>query len=70
MLGVPLTFHSLRRSFNSALANAGLPKEVRMKLTGHSTKAMNEVYTHIQIDTLKNAVGALPLFTAKEEPSR
>lgn len=62
-----LTFHSLRHSFNSALANAGVSEEVRMKLTGHSSKAMNEVYTHLQFDTLKNAVGALPLFGAKDK---
>jgi integrase len=30
-----LTFHSLRHSFTSALANAGVPEEVRQKLTGH-----------------------------------
>ena len=53
------TFHSLRHSFNSALANAGVSEEVRMKLTGHSSKAMNDRYTHLQVATLKNAVTAL-----------
>lgn len=62
-----LTFHSLRHSFNSALANAGVAEEVRMKLTGHSSKAMNEVYTHLQVDTLKHAVTSLPLFGSKPE---
>lgn len=61
------TFHSLRHSFNSALANAGVAEEVRMKLTGHSSKVMNTHYTHLQVDTLKNAVTALPLFGAKTE---
>ena len=59
------TFHSLRHSFNSALANAGVAEEVRMKLTGHSSKAMNERYTHLQVAALKKAVTALPLFGAK-----
>ena len=59
------TFHSLRHSFNSALANAGVAEEVRMKLTGHSTKAMNTRYTHLEIGTLKSAMTALPLFTPK-----
>jgi integrase len=58
------TFHSLRHSFNSALANAGVAEETRMKLTGHSSKAMNERYTHLQVATLKTAVNALPLFGA------
>jgi len=56
------TFHSLRHSFNSALANAGVAQEVRMKLTGHSSKEMNQNYTHLQAATLKNAMKALPLF--------
>jgi integrase len=59
------TFHSLRHSFNSALANAGVAEEIRMKLTGHSSKAMNTRYTHLEVGTLKNAVTALPLFKAK-----
>ena len=59
------TFHSLRHSFNSALANAGISEEVRMKLTGHSSKAMNTRYTHLQVATLKNAVTTMPLFGTK-----
>jgi integrase len=66
------TFHSLRHSFNSALANAGVAEEIRMKLTGHSSKAMNERYTHLQVDALKKAVTTMPLFGAKSgtEPDR
>ena len=56
------TFHSLRHSFTSALANAGISEEVRMKLTGHSSKPVHHGYTHLELDTLKNAVTALPLF--------
>lgn len=56
------TFHSLRHSFNSALANAGVAEEVRMKLTGHSSKAMNAHYTHLDVAPLKNAVTTLPMF--------
>jgi integrase len=62
------TFHSLRHSFNSALANAGVAEEVRMKLTGHSSKEMNQNYTHLQAATLKNAIKALPLFTTARTP--
>jgi hypothetical protein len=49
------------------LANAGVAEEIRMKLTGHSSKAMNTRYTHLEVDTLKNAVTALPLFKSKAE---
>lgn len=63
------SFHSLRHSFNSALANAGVPEDVRMKLTGHASKDMNKGYTHLQVSTLKNAVTALPMFGAPKAGS-
>ena len=55
-----LSFHSLRHSFNSALANAGVAQETRQKLTGHASAAMNAKYTHHEIDTLRDAVAKLP----------
>ena len=55
-----LSFHSLRHSFNSALANAGVSQEVRQKLTGHASATMNARYTHHEVDTLRDAVGKLP----------
>jgi integrase len=58
-----LSFHSLRHSFNSALANAEVPQELRQKLTGHASADMNTVYTHHELDTLRAAVqtiGRLP----------
>lgn len=60
------SFHSLRHSFNSILANVGVSQEVRMKLTGHQSKPMNERYTHLQMETLKNAMDAVPLFDQKK----
>lgn len=61
------SFHSLRHSFNSALANAGVPQDVRMKLTGHSSKVMNVQYTHLSVETLKSAVTTIPLFNGPTE---
>jgi integrase len=55
-----LSFHSLRHSFNSALANAGVPQEIRQKLTGHKSATMNTKYTHHELDTLRAAVAVLP----------
>jgi integrase len=55
-----LSFHSLRHSFNSALANAGVAQEIRQKLTGHASAAMNEVYTHRELEPLRKAVAQLP----------
>jgi integrase len=57
------SFHSLRHSFNSALANAGVTQEVRMKLTGHADARINKNYTHLRDETLKNAMEAMPLFS-------
>jgi integrase len=54
------TFHALRHSFNSALANAGVPQETRMLLTGHKTAAINRGYTHAEVAMLKAAVDKMP----------
>jgi integrase len=55
-----LTFHSLRHSFNSALANKGVSQELRMLLTGHTSVEMNAGYTHVQFEPLRAAIGTLP----------
>lgn len=55
-----LTFHSLRHSFNSALANAGVPQETRMLMTGHSSVAVQRDYTHVDLANLRAAVEKLP----------
>mgnify|MGYP000164353329 CR=1 FL=1 len=55
-----LTFHSLRHSFNSAMANAGVSQEIRKLLTGHASKAINDRYTHTDLETLRKAVGSVP----------
>lgn len=54
------SFHSLRHSFNSALANAGVSQELRQKLTGHASEAMNALYTHHELETIRGAVVSLP----------
>jgi integrase len=58
-----LSFHSLRHSFNSALANAGVDQELRMKLTGHKTVEINAKYTHLEMAPLKAAIAKLPSLT-------
>ena len=54
------TFHALRHSFTSALANAGVAPELRMKLTGHKTEAIHAGYTHHELETLREAIAKLP----------
>jgi integrase len=54
------SFHSLRHSFTSGLANSGIAEEVRMKLTGHSTRDVHAGYSHHEVELLRNAVSMLP----------
>jgi integrase len=55
-----LSFHSLRHSFNSAMANAGVSQEIRQKLTGHASAEMNTRYTHHELGPLRAAIATLP----------
>lgn len=55
-----LSFHSLRKTFNSELAAEGVSQEVRKKLTGHKSDAVNDRYTETRIATLRDAVKKLP----------
>ena len=55
-----LSFHSLRHSFTSAMTAAGVAEEVRMLLTGHSTKTAHKVYTHHEETQVWGAISLLP----------
>jgi integrase len=55
-----LSFHSLRHTFASALANANIPAEVRQKLTGHADAATHQKYTHLELKPLQAAIATLP----------
>jgi integrase len=55
-----LSFHSLRHSFSSILANAGVPEEVRMALTGHRSRDVHKRYTHHELERLRAAAALLP----------
>jgi integrase len=55
-----LSFHSLRHSFSSILANAGVSEEQRMALTGHTTRDMHAKYTHHELERLRDAISVLP----------
>ena len=53
------SFHSLRHGFASALANAGVSEEIRMKLTGHRSSDIHQKYTHMNTAPLKEAIDSL-----------
>ena len=54
------SFHSLRHSFLTILANNNVPEEVRMRLTGHTTRSVHQKYTHHDLEVFRAAIGMLP----------
>jgi integrase len=59
-----LSFHSLRHTYSSILANSGVPEELRMALTGHTTRAIHQRYSHHELERLRDAVALLPTLKA------
>ena len=59
------TFHALRHSFTSALANQNVSSELRMRLTGHKTEGEHRKYTHHELDNLRAAIKKLPSLGSK-----
>lgn len=51
-----LSFHCWRHTFASRLANANIPELYIRRLTGHSSTQILDVYSHIQIEKLKEAI--------------
>jgi integrase len=54
------SFHSLRVTFNSVLHNQDVSQEIRKKLTGHKSDAVNDRYTKSELGMLSSAVKKLP----------
>ena len=53
------SFHALRHTFTSLLADADIHADVRKKLTGHSSSSIHDRYSHHD-EALDRAVGTLP----------
>jgi integrase len=54
------SFHSFRHTMISMMANAGIPEEVRRKVTAHASGDVHARYTHHETGTLRAALAALP----------
>jgi integrase len=54
------SFHSLRHTFTSVLADAGVDEETRMALTGQKDSTVHAAYTHHGDAKLKAAIKHLP----------
>jgi integrase len=55
------TFHCLRHTFVSRLAESGAPEAVVRALVGHATSTMTRRYTHVALEASRKAVDALPV---------
>lgn len=53
-----VSFHSLRHTFVTRLADAGVAEDVRMRLAGHTNAATHGIYTHEDTQS-KDAIGRL-----------
>jgi integrase len=56
----PYSFHSLRHSFKTELANKGVPSDLRDVLSGHAKPSVAEGYVHRGHDVLMDAIKVLP----------
>ena len=54
------SFHALRHSLTSNLANADVSEEIRRRIVGHESAAVHSGYTHHERETLARAVAKLP----------
>ena len=57
------TFHALRHTFISRLANVGVAPDIRQKLAGHADAKIHAHYTHHELQTLRGAIAKLPRVT-------
>jgi integrase len=54
------SFHSLRHSLTSTLANADVSEEIRRRIVGHESAEVHAGYTHHERETLARAVEKMP----------
>jgi len=60
-------FKDLRTTFNSRLIEAGVIKDVRMELMGHSrNEDTNDLYSQIELPTLREAISKLEMWAERE----
>jgi integrase len=63
----PFRFKDLRATFNSRLIEAGVIKDVRKELMGHSrNEDTNDLYSHIELPTLREAIEKLEQWAEKQ----
>jgi integrase len=66
----PFSFHSLRHTATSLLKNAGVSDVVARDIIGHESEAVSRNYTHIDMETKRKAVDAMPDVLAIEAETK
>jgi site-specific recombinase XerD len=61
-------FHSLRHSFASNLVQKGISLYTIKELLGHSSISTTEIYSHLNMDTLREAIGKLDVNRPHPDP--
>ena len=64
-IDVSIHFHSLRHSFASNLVQQGVPLYVVKELLGHTSISTTEIYSHLNIDSLREAIKKLDVDNGK-----
>jgi integrase len=54
------SFHALRHSLTSTLANLDVSEEIRRRIVGHDSAEVHSGYTHHERETLARAVEKMP----------
>jgi len=55
-----ISFHSLRHTTTSWLKNSGVSSSIAEEFVGHDSAEMNRIYTHIELQSMKEAANLLP----------
>jgi len=55
-----LSFHSLRHSATTMLKAAGVSDAIARAIIGHESAAISRTYTHLDLDTIREAMAKLP----------
>lgn len=56
----PLCFHSLRHTATTYLKSAGVSDSIARAIVGHDSVAVSNHYTHLDMDTMRQALEKLP----------
>lgn len=54
------SFHSLRTTCNSLMANSDVHQEIRKRIVGHASTGVNDVYTSLDLESKAKAVNKIP----------